>query len=71
MRKGFKPYNKRKPFKRKNGGAKFMLGGETKNSKFSFPESLNSGEASKAIARLIGLILGQGRKQSEVRIKNK
>lgn len=26
MKRGFKPYNKRKPFKRKTGGPKFMLG---------------------------------------------
>ena len=70
MRKGFKPYNKRKPFKRKNGGAKFMLGGETKNSKFSFPESQNS-KASEAIANLISMILSQKKKQSIIRIKNK
>ena len=30
MRRNFKPYNNRKPFKRKSGGSKYMLRGYNK-----------------------------------------
>ncbi len=71
MRKGFKTYNKRKPFKRKKGGARFMLGSTgSKEAKFEFPMHLRSG-ASEALTNLISLILGQKRKQSGIKTGNR
>ena len=68
MRRGFKPYNKRKPFKRKKGGARFMLGlSGSAGTKFEFPMHLRSG-ASETLTNLISLILGQKRKQSNVKV---
>lgn len=66
MRRGFKPYSKRKPFKRKKGGAKFMLGSTGAGTKFEFPMHLRSG-APEVLTNLIRLILGQKRIQTGIR----
>ena len=57
MKQRFKPYNKRKPFKMKSGGGRFMLGGGS--SKFEFPLSLRSKVPEGGLTNLINLILGQ------------
>ena len=62
MRRGYKPYNKRKPFKRKKGGPRFMLG--STGTKFEFPMHLRSG-ASETLINLIRSILGQKRVQTD------
>jgi hypothetical protein len=69
MRKGLKPYRKRKPFKRKAGGAKFMLGGgQRKDVSFDMP-SMDKGVMAR-MSNLISLILGQ-KKQQGVMTTNK
>ena len=71
MRRGFKSYSKRKPFKRKKGGARFMLGSTgSKGTKFEFPMHLRSG-ASEGLTNLINLILGQKREQSNIKVGNR
>lgn len=69
MRREFKPYSKRRPFKRKQGGSKFMLG--SGKSKFEFPSNLRSKKLSESMAGLIGLILGHRKVRSNVRTSNK
>lgn len=66
MRRGFKPYNKRKPFKRKKGGGKFMLGGgRGKDVSFDIP-STDKGMMA-GMSNLINLILGGKRAQSSIK----
>ena len=70
MRRGFKPYNKRKPFKRKKGGARFMLnGGRYKAVSFS-AASLDK-NVFAGMSNLINSILGQKRVQSSIRTGNR
>ena len=68
MRRGFKPYNKRKIFKRKNGGPRFLLG--SGHAKFDFPVSQMPKDPSEGLMKLIQLILGQKR-QSYLRTSDK
>lgn len=71
MRKGFKPYNKRKPFKRKvNGGQRFMLNGGRHKS-VSFNTSSLDKNALAGMSNLINLILGQKRMQSNIKAGNR
>ena len=71
MRRGFKSYNKRKPFKRKKGGARFMLGSSgSTGAKFEFPMHLRL-EAPEMVTNLIRLILGQKRIQSGIKTGNR
>lgn len=60
MRRGFKPYNKRKIFKKKAGGAKFMLRG-SRGKDVSFDMSLMDKDMFAGMSNLINLILGQKR----------
>ena len=68
MRRGVKPYNKRKIFKRKSGGSKFFLG---RKSKFDFPASQMPKDPLEGLMGLIQLILGQQRPQIAMRTQNK
>lgn len=63
MRHDQKPHRNRKPFKRKAGGAKFMLGGGTKHSKFSFDMSSSNQSLKDGMTNLISLILGKKKKE--------
>lgn len=71
MRRGFKPYNKRKPFKRKvNGGQRFMLnGGRYKD--VSFDTSSLDKNAFAGMSSLISLILTPKRIRSSIKTGNK
>lgn len=72
MRKDQKPYRNRKPFKRKSGGPKFMLGGGgTNNSKFSFDAPLSDNSIKEGMANLLSLIFGKKRKEQGVMLFNK
>ena len=62
MRKGLKPYRKRKPFKRKAGGGKFMLGGE-RGKDVSFDIPLKAQGLRSSMSNLISLILGRKKQQ--------
>jgi hypothetical protein len=69
MRKDQKPYRNRKPFKRKSGGGKFMLGGSWgKDVSFDIPSTDKGMMAS--MSSLISLILGR-KKQQGVTTTNK
>ena len=69
MRKGLKPYRKRKPYKRKAGGQRFMLsGGRGKD--VSFDTSSIDKNALAGMSNLINLILGR-KKQQGVMTTNK
>lgn len=62
MRHDQKPHRNRKPFKRKAGGGKFMLGGSRgKDVSFDMPSSMDKGMFA-GMSNLINLILG-GKKQ--------
>ena len=58
MRKDQKPYRNRKPFRRKTGGPKFMLGG-SKNTKVAF--DVPDKNMFAGMSNLISLILGKKR----------
>lgn len=66
MRRGFKPYSKRKPFKRKSGGGKFMLGGG-RGKDVSFNTSMLDKNVLAGMSNLIGLILGKKRMQPSMK----
>ncbi len=66
MRRGFKPYNKRKPFRRKSGGAKFMLNGRQRKD-VSFDTSSLDKNVLAGMSNLIGLILSRKRVQLSVK----
>ena len=68
MRRQFKTYNKRKPFKRKSGGGKFMLGGG-RGKDVSFDTSMLDKNVLSGMTNLINLILG--RKRQGVMTTNK
>lgn len=59
MRHDQKPHRNRKPFKRKTGGAKFMLGGGAKNPKFSFDMSSSNQSLREGMTNLLSLIFGK------------
>ena len=69
MRKGLKPYRKRKPFKRKAGGGKFMLGGG-RGKDVSFDMSSTDKGMMAKMSNLISLIL-ERKKQQGVTTTNK
>lgn len=58
MRQGFKLYRKRKPYKRKSGGAKFMLGGGQRKDVSFDMSSMDKGMRA-GVLNLISLILGR------------
>ena len=70
MKQKLKPYNKRKPFKRKNGGARFMLG--SAGAKFNHSESSEL-QVSNTLASFIDLMFGgkQKRIRSNIKRENK
>jgi hypothetical protein len=63
MRHDQKPHRNRRPYKRKSGGAKFMLGGGTKSPKFSFDMSSLDRSLREGMVNLISLILGKKKKE--------
>lgn len=67
MRRGFKPYNKRKPFSRKKGGGKFMLNGGRYRA-VSFSAASLDKNVFAGMSNLISLILGQKKVQSNTRV---
>ena len=69
MRKGLKPYRKRKPYKRKAGGQRFMLGG-SRGKDVSFDMSSMDKSMFAGMSNLINLILGR-KKQQGVMTTNK
>lgn len=70
MKQRLKPYNKRKPFKRKNGGARFMLGSAGAKFKHSKSSEL---QVSNTLASFIDLMFGgkQKRIRSNIKRENK
>ena len=71
MKQRFKPYNKRKPFKRKNGGARFML--RSTEAKFSSSKSSKT-KLSNALANFINSMFGVGKQnniRSDIKRENK
>lgn len=70
MKQRLKPYNKRKPFKRKNGGARFMLG--SAGAKFNHSKSSEL-QVSNTLASFIDLMFGgkQKRIRSNIKRENK
>jgi hypothetical protein len=66
MKQRLKPYNKRKPFKRKNGGARFMLG--SAGAKFNHSKS-SEARVSSALASFIDSIFGERQKRIRSSIK--
>lgn len=58
MRKDQKSYRNRKPYKRKSGGAKFMLGGRQRKD-VSFDMSSMDRGMRAGISNFISLILGR------------
>ena len=54
MKQRFKPFRKRKPFKRKTGGTKFMLGGKNKSFEFNTDYKTNEGTIG-LIAAILGM----------------
>ena len=67
MRRGVKPYNKRKPYQRKSGGGKFMLNGG-RYKEVSFNASSVTKDVFAGMSGLINLIIGKKRIQSNVKI---
>lgn len=71
MRHDQKPHRNRKPFKRKTGGAKFMLGGGTKHPKFSFDMSSSDQSLKEGVANLLNLIFGKKKREQGAMMLNK
>ena len=71
MRHDQKPHRNRKPFKRKTGGTKFMLGSGTKHPKFSFNMSSSDQSLRERMANLLSLIFGKRKREQSVMILNK
>lgn len=72
MRRQFKPYNKRKPFKRKSGGGgKYMLRGGSKLSASSSFSETSSDFLAKTMSGFFGLLAKIHQDQRQIRTTNK
>ena len=63
MKQRFKSFRKRKIFKRKAGGAKFMLGGKNKSFEFN-TDSKTSESAMALVAAILGMRSKMRRKEN-------
>lgn len=68
MRRNFKPYNKRKIYKRKSGGSKYLL--NSRNANFDSPTGSESKDILKSLIMSL-FDLNLGKRVSTIRTTNK